>query len=1196
MRAQLLFTFVILLFQQAIYAQPANDDCDGIVDLGVAPFCDVTQLYNNIGATASDIGEGNIPSCFYEDQLNDVWFKFTAADNIVNYDILVKGVNSDGANSIINPEIAVYRGELCAQNELGALVCATSFASGSVSEVSLTNLELTPGAEYFVRVSSFATNALSTQGVFYLCVTEPVVPYDITETGSTACSGELYDSGGADGVYSANEDNEFTICPDAPSGCIDFELLFYNLGDWGDNGSDQMYFYDGENSSAPVISRIGVPLNDNDAFEPAGGGGVCYHVKARSGCLTVRFKSNDEDQYEGFHAKWQCSAEPCEEEKPIAITDNISDEELLNKIARGNMTIDIDTIKCLGEQYAIFDRNGSSFPMDQGLLLTTGRASNAVGPNDNIDWELQNLGQPGDADLDTLIGAEDDDIFSITTLDACVVELDVFVPTDELHFDYIFASEEYAEFVNGFNDVFALLISGPGIEGDPRINNQENIAIIPNNGEEVSINTVNHLINWRHYINLETSTLDLQHFNAPIEYDGMTVGLNGEQKYLTAKRKVTPCQSYHLKFVVADNSDDIFDSGVFIADIRAGSPSLSVQYSSGFEYLAEQCTPAPELIAISIPEPSDEAQTFDLRLSGTATLNSDYLLDLPSSITFQPGQTSFQFPITVLTDTEMEADESIIIDLYKDYGCGEHTLSQLVIEIRDAIDVSIDVAQDSITLCQGETVNLQAMGAEQYSWTSDLIETSTESAISFEPTASGWVYVEGVVSRCMDQDSVYIDLRDISLEITEGDTLTICPGGSTLINVTSNPAGLTTMWENTTNLTVISNSQVEVSPNEDQLYTVTLVDANCTIKDSVLVHVSTEPVIPISASTQTSTFCQGDTIVLSSDAPDPSIYPSVSYSWSGASNIISDLNQREITVEVENDQTFTRVTTYGDCTVTDEFEVIIAQPYTVSIEEVALICQGEEVTLTATASQDNISFVWNDATGGVVSENSTALVQPDATQTYTLTTVDEANCYTLSNTITVEVQNAYSINELTIQNSNGNVLDINNIPKGQQLNLLVSTDPALSNATYEWYMDGELIRTTSNPTSGLFDIKDFDGELDIVFSVTINANDCVAEETITAHVIDNLDVYVPTAFTPDQDGRNDRFRLLSNDTAIQISEFKIYNRWGQIVYDNENGLNGWDGTFNGSPAPVGVYAYQVTYVGSGNVQPVKLHGEVTLLR
>ena len=91
-----------------------------------------------------------------------------------------------------------------------------------------------------------------------------------------------------------------------------------------------------------------------------------------------------------------------------------------------------------------------------------------------------------------------------------------------------------------------------------------------------------------------------------------------------------------------------------------------------------------------------------------------------------------------------------------------------------------------------------------------------------------------------------------------------------------------------------------------------------------------------------------------------------------------------------------------------------------------------------------------------------------------------------------------------------------------------------------------------------------------------------------------VDYVIPNAFSPNNDNSNDRFRvLISGD--IEIVEFKVFNRWGQLVYDNENGLEGWDGTFNGNPQPSDVYAYLIV-LRFPDGQEVVEKGDVTLIR
>ena len=88
---------------------------------------------------------------------------------------------------------------------------------------------------------------------------------------------------------------------------------------------------------------------------------------------------------------------------------------------------------------------------------------------------------------------------------------------------------------------------------------------------------------------------------------------------------------------------------------------------------------------------------------------------------------------------------------------------------------------------------------------------------------------------------------------------------------------------------------------------------------------------------------------------------------------------------------------------------------------------------------------------------------------------------------------------------------------------------------------------------------------------------------------------VPNAFTPDGDGDNDFFNYISNGDIDQVLEFKIYNRWGQLVYDNEDPDNGWDGTFNDKAQASDVYIYNISVQrldGAG----LLLQGDFTLIR
>lgn len=171
-----------------------------------------------------------------------------------------------------------------------------------------------------------------------------------------------------------------------------------------------------------------------------------------------------------------------------------------------------------------------------GLLITTGKAIDATGPNDTPS-KGDDLSQQGDNTLTSLSGNQ--------TYDAVILEFDFMSAEDDtVYIRYVFASEEYPEFVNSqYNDVFGFFVSGPGISG------QQNIALIPGTNTPVAINNVNQFAFNQFYVD-NTDSVECQ-------YDGYTTPF-------IATFIAQAGQTYHLKIAIADAGDGIYDSGVFL--------------------------------------------------------------------------------------------------------------------------------------------------------------------------------------------------------------------------------------------------------------------------------------------------------------------------------------------------------------------------------------------------------------------------------------------------------------------------------------------------------------------------------------------------------------------------------------------------------------------------------------------------------
>lgn len=190
--------------------------------------------------------------------------------------------------------------------------------------------------------------------------------------------------------------------------------------------------------------------------------------------------------------------------------------------------------------------------LSSGVILSSGAVVNVNPPNDSdVAGTENNLA--GDPDLQSLIPG-------FVTNDAAVLEFD-FTVTDPnattVKFDYVFASEEYNEFVyQGFNDVFGFFMSGPNFP-------KANLALVPNTTTPVSIDNVNGG-------NPQFPDIPARNPDQFVNNEGGLIGTqaDGFTKVFSISANITPNVTYHLKLAVADAGDAVLDSFVMI---KAGS-------------------------------------------------------------------------------------------------------------------------------------------------------------------------------------------------------------------------------------------------------------------------------------------------------------------------------------------------------------------------------------------------------------------------------------------------------------------------------------------------------------------------------------------------------------------------------------------------------------------------------------------------
>jgi hypothetical protein len=304
-----------------------------------------------------------------------------------------------------------------------------------------------------------------------------------------------------------------------------------------------------------------------------------------------------------------------------------------------NATFNGSSSVITSDQVGTFSTAGTAttqLGLDGGILMTSGKANIAIGPN-NKPGAGASTGGPGDPDLTTISGT--------TTLDKAVIEFDFIPQFDTVRFRYVFGSEEFMEYCNSINDAFGFFISGPGIMGTFS-NNAKNIAIMPGSANMyVTINNVcsNSMTRWDNSGGLN------------YQYDALT-------HVFTAWSIVQPCSTYHIKLAIADAVDRVFDSGVFLEENSFSSPGVSMNTTTNVPALGNRALEGCNDVAVNfhLSMLLDYAYTINYTIGGTAVNGVDYE-QIPDHITFPAGVDSLAVVIHPMWDTITEGPKTVIL-------------------------------------------------------------------------------------------------------------------------------------------------------------------------------------------------------------------------------------------------------------------------------------------------------------------------------------------------------------------------------------------------------------------------------------------------------------------------------------------------------------------------------------------------------
>lgn len=399
--------------------------------------------------------------------------------------------------------------------------------------------------------------------------------------------------------------------------------------------------------------------------------------------------------------------------------------------------------------------------------------------------------------------------------------------------------------------------------------------------------------------------------------------------------------------------------------------------------------------------------------------------------------------------------------------------------------------------------------------------------------------------------------------LTISPNATICSGSTANLTVSGGYAGYS--WTPMNGLTTVNNGiNVAASPSSTSSYTVTgATSSGCTGSITVMVTVIPTPTLNVSANPLN--ICEGASSILN-------VSGATAYAWTpaaGLSNPSGSTTNATPQLTTVYSVTGTNGTLPNQCSAVQTITITVTPTVNLVIPIVNPICAGDNATLIASGAS---SYTWIPSAGVSSPNQSTTVIKPTSTTVYTLIANNGGLC-SAQGTVEVVVNplprvyagadTTVNIDESVTLHGTGNV-PVEFLPNGSApLNCNFCNSIVVNPQEKTCYT----LRGTS-------------------------AAGCLAYDEVCVNVTKEWNVYIPNAFTPNDDDENDIF--IPVGYGITQIKLLVFDRWGTQIFSGSDTNPGWDGKLKGKLCEQGVYVYQVEIkTMAGNT--IKKVGHVTLL-
>ena len=574
-------------------------------------------------------------------------------------------------------------------------------------------------------------------------------------------------------------------------------------------------------------------------------------------------------------------------------------------------------------------------------------------------------------------------------------------------------------------------------------------------------------------------------------------------------------------------------------------------------------------VPFSIDMPSDVAVCFGEPVGLSPDANPDYsyewspaegLDDANSSNPIFIGSSDQTYSVTITDDSN---------------GVACMTTREVAVDVSEPIELQ---ASGDTTLCEILDVTLMASSSQagiQLEWSDSNGSIGTGSPITVTPVEGQNIYtvLATDTTNCVDTATVVVTVGLIETGIQ--DLIEACENIETELNPDGNPDLIYT-WSPSENLDLTEPWNPIASTDMDQTYSVTITsaDGSCVIEETTTLDIYEAINLNVSGG---GVACDSSTISFTASTDI-----ATTINWSDASGM--GIFEGEDFTTVVTGSTFFTVTAEDEngCMETETVAVddervdavitpdgILCVPITDYLIEVTNLNPDHELT-----------YSWDPD----ISSGPSILITPEinATQTYTVEVTNQFGCSTtLSSSVQVIV-----LDELLSISANPDTIRL-----GESSELTVT---GCDECEYSWDWPSGTIDDPSASSVIVAPDELFSNFYTVMVS---NMEGCATELNVEVFLRDALcdepHIFLPNAFSPNNDGENDELRVRAS--FVESLELLIYNRWGEKMITIESLDQSWDGTYRGEQLPPDVYGYHLI-VNCPNGEVFTKKGSITLLR